>query len=254
MKIKKFLYKLDPRTKIITTILLIISLFLITSFTGYFFIVIFLLVILFLNGISIMKILKKSKIYIYMGLITGLFNIFFIKTGNVLLNLKIFKIYDKPIIYMLQIIVQLILLTIIVEIFMETTKTSEIMKGINYLFNKKNQNTKFSLMCITSIQFINIINMEMEKIIKSQKSRGTNFTKINIKNIKELLLIIIPLFQITLKKVDKITEIMEIKNFILGKNKSEFIKLKFSKGDFIYFFIVSLFIKILFFLIKVFSF
>ena len=168
-----------------------------------------------------------------MGLILMFFNIFFMRNGLLLLDLKILKIYDTPVLISLNVICQIFLLTVIVEIFTSTTSVNEIMKGFNYLTGKKGKNTEMSLIYTFSIYFLSIVHEELKKIIKIQKSRG-NFSKISVGNFKEFFLIVIPLFRLTIEKVNRTAEIMIVKNFIINEEIIEYNKLKWSVKDTIY--------------------
>jgi len=234
-----FLHKLDPRSKIIGTLLLITSVLsgsffsFDVSFREYFLIFIFLFVEMAISKISFIGIIRKIRIYLSMGLILMFFNIFFMRNGLLLLDLKILKIYDTPVLISLNVMCQIFLLTVIVEIFTSTTSVNEIMKGFNYLTGKKGKNTEISLIYTFSIYFLPIVYEELKKIIKIQKSRG-NFSKISVRNFKEFFLIVIPLFRLTIEKVNRTAEIMAVKNFVINGEIMEYNKLKWSVKDTIY--------------------
>ena len=242
-----FLHKLDPRSKIVGALMLIISVLsgsffsFEVSFRGYFLISVFFFVEMIISKISFTGIIKKIKIYLSMGMILMIFNIFFMKSGLLLLDLKILKIYDTPILISLNVICQIFLLTVIVEIFTSTTSVNEIMKGFNYLTGKKGKNTEISLIYTFSIYFLPIVHEELKKIIKIQKSRG-NFSKISVRNFKEFFLIVIPLFRLTIEKVNRTAEIMAVKNFVINGEIVEYNKLKWSVKDTIYIGVVIFFV------------
>ena len=242
-----FLHKLDPRSKIIGTLLLITSVLLGSffsfdvSFRGYFLISIFLFVKMAISKISFIGIIRKIRIYLSMGVILMFFNVFFMKNGLLLLDLKILKIYDTPVLVSLNVMCQIFLLTVIVEIFTSTTSVNEIIKGFNYLTGKKGKNTEMSLIYTFSIYFLPIVYEELKKIIKIQKSRG-NFSKISVRNFKEFFLIVIPLFRLTIEKVNRTAEIMAVKNFVINGEIMEYNKLKWSVKDTIYVGVVIFFV------------
>ena len=229
-----FMHKLDPRSKIIVTLVLIVSILFIEFSVRYLILCIYIFSLCVFSRLNIYNVLAKIKIYIYMTFFMMIFNIFFMKSGYVIGELGIIKIYDEPVILSLQIGLQIFLLTMVMEIFTTTTRPSDIIKGINYMLNRKGKNSEISLIFTVSIQFINIIYEELKQIIKIQKSRGNNLSGISITRLKELFLIIVPLFRLTIKKINNMAEIMEIKNFRINGKKTEYIPLKFSKKDFLY--------------------
>ena len=215
-----FLHKLDPRSKIIGSLMLIISVLsgsffsFEASFKGYFLISVFLFVEMIISKISFTGIIKKIKIYLSMGFILMIFNIFFMKSGLLLLDLKILKIYDTPVLISMNVMCQIFLLTLIVEI---------------------------SLVYTFSVYFLPIVYEEFRKIIKIQKSRG-NFSKISVRNFKEFFLIIVPLFRLTIEKVNRTAEIMTVKNFIINGEITGFKASKWRLKDTIYIIFVILFV------------
>lgn len=249
-----FIHKLDPRVKILTMILFIILILIKRhSFYAYFLIFIFLVVFSYVSKYNFLNITAKIKVYMYISFILLFFNIFFMNTGKLLLDLKMIKIYDIPVLFTLNIMTQIFLLTTITELFTFTTKPSDIIKGLNYILNKKRKNSETSIYIMISLQFIPIIFEEAGKIMKAQKSRGADFSRKNVKqfllNIKEIFLIIIPLFQLTLQKSNRMSEIMEVKNFILNKERTEYSPLKWKIKD-----ILTIIAVLLFFLFLLFFF
>ena len=229
-----FMHKLDPRSKIVGTLVIVLIAIFTKSLIGYLILSIYIFLLCFISKLNLYGVLSKIKIYIYMTFFMLIFNIFFMRNGYLLVDLKIIKIYDEPVILSLQIGLQIFLLTMVMEMFTTTTRPSDIIKGINYMLNRKGKNSEISLIFTVSIQFINIIYEELKQIIKIQKSRGNNLSGISITRIKELFLIIVPLFRLTIKKINNMAEIMEIKNFRINGKKTEYIPLKFSKKDFLY--------------------
>ena len=237
-----FMHKLDPRSKIVGTLVIVLIAIFTKSLIGYLILSIYIFLLCFISKLNLYGVLSKIKIYIYMTFFMLIFNIFFMRNGYLLVDLKIIKIYDEPVILSLYTGIQIFLLTIVMEILTTTTKPSDIIKGINYILNKKGKNSEISLMFSTSTQFINTIYKELKQIIKIQKSRGNDLSQISISKIKEIFLIIIPLFRLTIRKINVMSEVMEVKNFRLNKERTEYEKLNFSGFDVVYFVVNLLFI------------
>ncbi|NYC92912.1 energy-coupling factor transporter transmembrane protein EcfT [Clostridium acetobutylicum] len=73
---KSFIHKLDPRTKILLSLVYIVNLFLIDKFKGYIFITAFTLFIIFISGIKMKYIYKSLKPILLLIIFTGALNIF----------------------------------------------------------------------------------------------------------------------------------------------------------------------------------
>lgn len=221
-----FLYGLDPRSKMLNTLIILVLTLATQKIHMYFFILIFLVLIIFSSRLNFLEILKRFSYFVPIFFVILMFNIFFINVGEVLVDLKIVKIYSKSLIFTATAFSQIFLITAAMEIFTGTTAPEKIMKGINYILRKKNRNSEIGLLFTVSLQFIPVIQEEFRKIQKIQKSRGGNPRK-------ELVTVIIPLFRVTMQRVGKMTKIMRAKNFWINGEKTEFEELRIGKNDFI---------------------
>lgn len=242
-----FFHRLDPRSKILSTLIIIILLLITPLFLrnsyykGYIYISIFLLGHVTIFRLDMVKAIKRMKIYLITAVILTFFNILFMRSGVLLADFGYIKIYDTPIMYSLNIIYQIFLIIVVTEIFTATTEGNEIMKGISYIMGKGNRNSESALMFTVATGFIPTVYEKVRQIIKVQKSRGADFSLKGIRSIEELFLLIIPLFYLTAQKMNKNSEIMSSRNFVIGRERSEYRKLRFSTADYIYMGIVAVF-------------
>ncbi|MEZ0180066.1 energy-coupling factor transporter transmembrane component T ['Camptotheca acuminata' phytoplasma] len=89
---------------------------------------------------------------------------------------------------------------------------------------------------------------ETKKIFKAQLSRGLNFYTNNIfKKIYYLLSLLIPIFVLSFKKSFVLSNAMETRGFVLGKERTKLVSYRMKKNDyfilffFLFFFILSFF-------------
>ena len=81
---KKHTAQLDPRVKLVSTLLYLISLFLFRSISGYLVATLFLVCIIRMSKVPLSYIVKGLKPIIMLLLITVLFNLFLTRDGDVL--------------------------------------------------------------------------------------------------------------------------------------------------------------------------
>lgn len=81
-----FLYKMDPRSKIIALILFMVTTFVLSNIIHMVILLVGVLLILKLGGIPIMRIVKGLQPIIILLMFTFVFQILFIKTGDILFN------------------------------------------------------------------------------------------------------------------------------------------------------------------------
>ena len=83
---KSVLHRLDPRVKLVGTLLYLISLFLFDNIWGYLVATVFLITIIRLSKVPFSYIMKGMKPIIMLLLITVLFNLFLTRGGDVLFH------------------------------------------------------------------------------------------------------------------------------------------------------------------------
>ena len=91
---KSVLHRLDPRVKLVATVLYLISLFMFKNIIGYFAATVFLLTLIRISKVPLKYILRGMKPIIMLLMITLLFNLFLIKEGEVLVSVWILSITE----------------------------------------------------------------------------------------------------------------------------------------------------------------
>ena len=240
VKSDSFIHKLDPRTKIILNIVYILGVFFIDDIKGYlaYFLIVFF--VSFSSKIKIYHLLKALKTISMFIILTSLFNVFFIKEGNIIFNVGFLKIYDKALITSIFISFRVIFLILGSTILTLTTSPTELTDGFESLMKPlrklKVPVGEISLMISISLRFIPTLLDETDKIIKAQKSRGVDFESGSIvKKIKNIVPILVPLFINSFRRADELAIAMESRCYQGSENRLKFRVLKFTRNDFISF-------------------
>ena len=240
VKSDSFIHKLDPRTKIILNIVYILGVFFIDDIKGYlaYFLIVFF--VSFSSKIKIYHLLKALKTISMFIILTSLFNVFFIKEGNIIFNVGFLKIYDKALITSIFISFRVIFLILGSTILTLTTSPTELTDGFESLMiplrKLKVPVGEISLMISISLRFIPTLLDETDKIIKAQKSRGVDFESGSIvKKIKNIVPILVPLFINSFRRADELAIAMESRCYQGSENRFKFRVLKFTRNDFISF-------------------
>lgn len=252
VKSDSFIHKLDPRTKIILNIVYILGVFFIDDIKGYlaYFLIVFF--VSFSSKIKIYHLLKALKTISMFIILTSLFNVFFIKEGNIIFNVGFLKIYDKALITSIFISFRVIFLILGSTILTLTTSPTELTDGFESLMKPlrklKVPVGEISLMISISLRFIPTLLDETDKIIKAQKSRGVDFESGSIaKKIKNIVPILVPLFINSFRRADELAIAMESRCYQGSENRFKFRVLKFTRNDFISFIVfISLIVLISF--------
>ena len=130
---KSVIHRLDPRVKLVSTLLYLISLFLFKSISGYLVATLFLAVVIRVSRVPISYIVKGLKPVIMLLMITVLFNLFLTREGDILFQAWIFTITEGGLRTAVYMAVRLVYLIIGSSLMTFTTTPNELTDGIERL-------------------------------------------------------------------------------------------------------------------------
>ncbi len=213
-----FIHRLDPRLKIGSLLLLLISVFFDAGFIGYGILGIFVIVLVILSKMKLSQVVKSIKPMIFMMIFLMFFNLLFIQKGTLLLSLGFLKIYDQALIQTAYIFIRLILIIIMTTILTATTKPLDLTLGIEHLlspFKKIGFPThEVAMMISIALRFIPTLLEETQRIMKAQASRGVEFSEGSLKEkIMSIVSLIIPLFISAFQRAEDLANAMESRNY-----------------------------------------
>lgn len=235
---ESFTHKLDPRTKIIISILFIVSLFVINKFPGYLLVITFLAAVIINSKVPLRFIIKGLKPILFLVLVTGILNIFMIKgtEETLVLQLGFLKIYKEGLSTAAFMALRLIFLIIGTSMLTLTTSPIELTDGIERLLRPigKTLAHELAMMMTIALRFIPTLMEETDKIMKAQKARGADFETGNIiDKAKSLIPILVPLFISSFRRADELAMAMEARCYRGGEGRTRMKELKYSSRDFI---------------------
>lgn len=235
------IHKLDPRTKIILSILFIVSIFVANNIAAFVLLTIAVAITIVLSRISFKVIFKGIKPIIFILVFTALLNLFLTSgEGEPFLHFWVIKIYKEGIIRALFMAYRVVLLIIGTSVLLTyTTSPISLTDGLESLLSPlktiKVPVHLFAMMMSIALRFIPTLVEETEKIMNAQKSRGADFSSGGlIKRAKALIPILIPLFVSSFKRADELATAMECRCYRGDKNRTKLIKLTFKARDFIW--------------------
>lgn len=193
-----WIHRLDPRVKIIATLLYIIELFIVDDFIGFGIAFVGLAGVIAVSKVPISFILRGLKPVFLIITFTFLINMFMIK-GEILVSFWIFEISKEGLRTAIFMAVRLILLIIGSSLLTLTTKPISLTDGIEALltpFKKIGVPAHdLAMMMTIALRFIPTLLEETDKIMKAQQARGADFESGNImQRLKALIPILVPLF------------------------------------------------------------
>ena len=232
-----FVHKMDPRMKIIATLLYIIMLF-VAKHPLSLIVGIALLVLLYrVANIPLKMVTKSLKPVIPVILFTSILNIFFV-TGEVLVKFFFISITKEGLILAILMSLRIVCLIAGSSLLTYTTSPIELTDAIERLLNPlkklKVPVHELSMMMTIALRFIPTLIEETDKIINAQKARGADMESGGMmQRAKALIPILIPLFVSSFRRADELAMAMECRCYRGGDGRTRMKQLKYSSRDWV---------------------
>ena len=178
-----YVHRLDPRVKILATLLYIVSLFVVDDFIGFAVVFLGLAVVIAVSKVPLRFILRGLKPVFIIILFTFVINMFMIQ-GETLVSFGFLTITREGLRTAVFMAVRLILLIIGSSMLTLTTRPISLTDGIEALlspFKKLGLPAhELAMMMTIALRFIPTLLEETDKIMKAQQARGADFESGNI--------------------------------------------------------------------------
>ncbi|MDO4168707.1 MAG: energy-coupling factor transporter transmembrane component T [Lachnospiraceae bacterium] len=231
------LHHLDPRTKIVGTVLYIISLFVCKSIPAYVLAAIFLAVVIKISTVPFSYMVRGLKAVFTILLFSVFLNMFFIP-GKVILDLGFCDITREGLQTAIFMAIRLVFLILGSSLMTLTTTPNQLTDGMEKLLGPlKKINIpvhEIAMMMSIALRFIPILTEELDKIMKAQMARGAEFDQGNlIKKVKSVVPVLVPLFISSVRRATDLAMAMESRCYHGGEGRTKMKPLVYQKRDYI---------------------
>lgn len=242
-----FLYKLDPRTKLLLTIALIVIVFVAKGFIGLGLMFLFVIVCTLSTGIGVKYMVRALKPLLVIIGITFVLNLFLMKDGEVLVKFYFIQITTGGLNTALFMALRLILLIQSTQILTLTTSPLALTDALESLMRPLEKLRfpahEISMMMSIALRFIPTLMEETEKIRRAQMARGADFESGGLlARIKAMLPLLVPLFVSAFRRADELALAMEARCYRGGENRTKMKQLRFTVSDVLAFVFMSIMI------------
>jgi len=232
-----FVHKLDPRVKILISLVYIINLFIVNNFSGYIFIVIFTFLSIYISKVQLRYIYKGIKPIFVLILITALLNLFMTGGTTVVFHWRFLTVYEEGLVLAAFMVLRLVFLIIGTSLLTLTTSPIELTDGIEKLLNPFKRfgvpAHELAMMMTIALRFIPTLMDETDKIMKAQTARGADFESGNlVRRAKNLIPILVPLFISSFRRADELAMAMESRCYRGGEGRTRMKILKLTGRDY----------------------
>ncbi len=234
---KSVIHDLDPRVKLMGTLVFIVSLFLGKNVWIYLGATVFLATVIALSKVPLKFIVKGLKAVVVLIMFSTVFNLFLTK-GEVVLTIWKLQITKEGIIAAVFMMVRLIYLIIGSSLMTLTTTpnnlTDGLEKGLGFLKVIKVPVHEIAMMMSIALRFIPILIEETDKIMKAQMARGADFDHGGlIKKAKAMVPILVPLMISAFRRANDLAMAMEARCYHGSEGRTKMKPLKYKRNDYI---------------------
>lgn len=231
------IHRLDPRVKLLGTVIFLVSLFLDKSIWIYVAGAVFIAVMVKLSKVPFKYMIRGLKAIMFVLVLSALFNIF-LTPGTEIFHIWKLKVTLEGVIEAVYMIIRLFMLIIGSSLLTLTTTpnnlTDGMEKGLGFLNVIKVPVHEISMMMSIALRFIPILIEETDKIMKAQTARGADFESGGIiKKAKAMVPLLVPLFISAFRRANDLAMAMEARCYHGGKGRTKMKPLKYKKADYI---------------------
>ena len=228
-------HRMDPRSKILLTLFIIVFLFMTNSFVGYGLFALLIFGTVVVAKIPMNYILRGLKPLILILVLTFGLHLF-MDPGDVLFHIGPINATKQGLIYGLMMVFRLILLIVTTSIMTLTTSPIDLTDGLERLMRPFQAvgvpAHELAMMMTIALRFIPTLIEETDKIMKAQMARGADFESGNIiRRVKSMIPVLVPLFVSAFRRADELALAMEARCYRGGKGRTRMKELKFSSLD-----------------------
>ena len=233
---KSIIHQLDPRVKLVTTMVYIVSLFVAKGILGYVLATFFLAMTVKLSKVPFRYITKGLKAIMMILLITVVFNLFLVEGDIVLWRFGFLRITDKGVKTAVFMAIRLIYLIIGSSIMTLTTTPNDLTDGLEKLLGPLKKIHvpvhEIAMMMSIALRFIPILLEETDKIMKAQIARGADFETGNlIQKARAMVPLLVPLFISAFRRANDLAMAMEARCYHGGDGRTKMKPLHYVSRD-----------------------
>ncbi|MCH5280457.1 MAG: energy-coupling factor transporter transmembrane protein EcfT [Lachnospiraceae bacterium] len=240
------IHRLDPRTKLIGTMVYIVTLFLYRNLTIYLIALLFLAMVIKSSKVPLSFILRGLKAIVILLFITALFNLF-LTPGEPIVSFWKFHLTKEGISNAFFLCVRLIFLIIGSSLMTLTTTPNQLTDALESLLGPlkkiKVPVHEIAMMMSIALRFIPILMEETDKIMKAQMARGAEFDSGKLmKKVKALIPLLVPLFISAFRRANDLAMAMEARCYQGGEGRTKMKPLHYGMRDGLAFLIICIYL------------
>ncbi len=228
-------HRLDPRTKLILTIVYIAALFIAKGFISYALMIAVLILVVAVSKIKPRALFKGMKPLIFIIVFTAILNLFF-TGGEPIFEFWIITVTREGLRNAVFMVLRITMLVTGTFLLTYTTSPIALTDGLETLLNPLKKLRlpihELAMMMSIALRFIPTLIEETDKIMSAQKARGADFeTGSLFDRARALLPLMVPLFISAFRRADELATAMECRCYHGGEGRTRMKILRLKRID-----------------------
>ena len=228
-------HRLDPRTKLLLTVLYIVALFCAKGIVGYALVILWLMASVAVSKVSYRALVKGLKPVWIIIAFTAILNLFYTR-GTVLVSVWKLSITREGILAAVTMMLRITLLIMGTFLLTYTTSPIRLTDGLESLLSPLKKLRvpvhELAMMMAIALRFIPTLIEETDKIMSAQKARGADFESGSLfRRAKALVPILVPLFISAFRRADELATAMECRCYHGGEGRTKLHELHYAVKD-----------------------
>lgn len=237
-KENSIVHRLDPRVKIILTVMFIAMIFICKNFLSLALMFVFVIFSVLSSKVPVKMFLKSLKPILPIVLFTAILNMLYIGGDKVLVSFWVIQITTEGLMTAIFMAIRIICLIVSSSILTYTTVPTMLTDAIEKLLSPLKvfhvSVHSLAMMMTLALRFIPTLIEEIEKITNAQKARGADLESDNFMDrLKAIVPIIIPLFVSSFKRAADLAFAMSCRCYSGGEGRTRMKQMKMKTADFI---------------------
>jgi energy-coupling factor transport system permease protein len=238
-----FIHRLDPRSKLLALILLMVAVFYgytsqVMTFVMGGLLLFIILILLFVSRISFRQLFSSLKALWIMIIILLLINVLVPPAGaqRVAFAISTYNIYWESILQSAKIILRLVMMISLTLVLTATTKPLDLTYALEWYMTPlkwiRFPTHEIAMTISIALRFIPTLLDETMRIMNAQASRGVDFERGKIKEkIRAILSLIVPLFMSAFQRSEELANAMEARGYNPRAKRTRYHNLHWRLGD-----------------------
>ena len=230
-------HRLDPRTKLLVTVLYVVALFTAKSFIAYGLLILTLVIAVRISHVGAKALFKGLKPVLFIIAFTALLNLFY-TPGTEIFHWWIFRMTIEGVRAAITMMLRITLLIMGTFLLTYTTSPIRLTDGLESLLGPlkaiKLPVHELAMMMSIALRFIPTLIEETDKIMSAQRARGADFESGNLlQRAKALIPLLVPLFVSAFRRADELATAMECRCYHGGEGRTKLHVLRYETRDYL---------------------